>query len=216
MEFKSVPRDLVSSLRQSARMSRQMIDLGSNDGPSVLFLIGQPKFEWRYDQTTGERLFMLIDPENHGPRRYTGLTYGELKLRELTLFMIGVWPCYVPSWEVMPETVCEFYHLFQQKEHRSHLVRPSFGGGNIMRSWPKPGKGDLILHIFQGFETVGLKKAEALWSNFEDFRTFAIAGEEYYRKIPGIGRETARKIEQQMTASWHDFQRRGKDGSSPS
>lgn len=206
-EFKHVPDDLVSSIRNSARMSRQAITLGANEGPSIFLMIGFPEFRWitvtdRHGNRHAE--YVLVDPNNKA-HPSTGVTFGELMDRMLTMAMIGIFPLFVPHWDVVAETVCEYYAQFQKKEHHSHLIRPSFAGGNIMESWPKPNAGDLITHIFEGFEGMGHKKGNDAWQYFGDFRTFAIAGEDYYKKIPGIGRVTAKKLEQQMTANWKDF-----------
>lgn len=191
-ELKAVPRDLVSSIRASGRMSRQSIALGANDGPSFFFQVGYPEFAWQYDKVTGRRTLEMIDPEAKGHHRYTGLTYGEYQLRMLTMVMIGVLPMHIPSWDEVPETVCEFYKQFQQQSHTSHLLRPNFAGANIMESWPKPNAGALINHIFQGFESIGLKKADDLWKEFGTLRMFAMAGPEWYQKVPGIGKIGAR------------------------
>lgn len=208
IELKEVPRDLVSSMRRDGRLSRQTIALGANDGPSILMMIGEPEFAWQYDQRTGVRSRMLIDPTQKGPHRFTGLSYGELKLRELTLAMVGIYPMYVPDWETVPEILCEFYEQFQKKEHNSHLMRPNFVGAGSMESWPKPNQGDLILHIFQGFAGMGLKKSQDAWKYYGDLRTFAAIGalgENMYMKIPGIGKTTAKQIEAQMSSKYDEF-----------
>ena len=208
IELKTVPDDLVSSIRQSGRMSRQNIALGSNDGPSILMCVGYPKFEWRYDSKSGNRHYMMMQLTNRGYTE-TGLTYGEMQGRFLTLAMIGVWPCFVPNWESVPETLCGFYDEFQNQAHRSHLVRPKFSGGNILESWPKPGKGDLINHIFQGFESVGYKKANDIWRDNGSIMKFvlnaAIHGEKGIAATAGVGLATARKIMKQLNAEWKDY-----------
>lgn len=208
IELKEVPGDLVSSMRHDGRLSRQSIALGANEGPSILMMVGTPQYEWRFDQRTGERENVMVNPEQRGPHRYTGLTYGEFQLRCLTLAQTGIWPMFVPDWGSVPETICEFYLQFQKKEHNSHLVRPAFVGAGSMTSWPKPNQGDLILHIFQGIAGMGQKKAKDAWKQFGDFRTFAAMGalgEKQYMKIPGVGKDTARKIEQQMAAKYEDY-----------
>lgn len=200
MEFKEVPNDLVASIRQSGRFSRQCIDLGSNNAPSFLFLIGYPSFKWIYDKNTGKRHYMLMNGIHE-----TGLTYGEMQARFLTLYMIGIQTVWVPSWAELGETVANFYLMFQQAEHTSHLVRPSWVGHKSIMGWRKPGKGDLILHIYQGFNKVGYKTAKDLWKTFGTFRLFARGQQKHFTSIPGLGRVTANALIEALDAEYDDY-----------
>lgn len=204
-EFKEVPHDLAASIRQSGRMSRQNIALGVNEGPSFLMQIGYPVWAWEFDRVTGERHKMMIDPNEHGPHRYTGITYGEYQGRMLTLIMTGVMPITVPAWEDVAETLCGYYSEFQAKAHRSHLIRPNFAGSGIMTSWPKPRRGDLILHILQGLQGVGYQKAKDMWKHFGSIRMMLLADEKELSRISGIGKMTARKILEQIDAKYDDY-----------
>lgn len=200
MEFKEVPNDLVASIRQSGRFSRQMISLTGNQGPSLLFLIGYPNFKWVYDRQTGKREYMMMNGQHE-----TGLSYNEMQSRLLSLFMMDVFPVWVPNWNELGETIANYYFLFQQKEHTSHLIRPAWKGTRQVMGWRKPGQGDLILHIWQGFDKVGYKTGKDIWKFFGNMRVASLAPQALYEKIPGIGKVTAKRITEQLDAEYTDY-----------
>lgn len=202
IEFKEVPNDLVSSIRDSQRFSRQCIALGANDGPSFLFCVGQPFFKWVFDRESGNRHFMMMGDDR---RHETGLTYGEMQLRFLTLTMIGCYQIWIPTWDEVGETLANFFMEFQKANHTSHLVRPAWKGKKTTLGWRKPGMGDLIIHIMQGFEKVGYNNAKALWKFFGNMKVMALAEPEDYQMVPGIGKVIAKRVADQYSAEYSDY-----------
>lgn len=200
-ELKNIPDDLVSSLHQSARFSRQAIELGSNEGPSIYMMIGYPDFKWRFNRETGKRVFMMMDGVHE-----TGLSYDEYQGRMLTMAMIGILPMHVPTWGEVGESLGEIYEQFQMEEHRSHLARPKgWAGSGLVRGWDKPSPADIISHIYQGFENVSTVKGMAMWQYFGNFRTLALGQEKHFREVPGMGAKTAKDMMRQLDAEFLDY-----------
>lgn len=194
IELKVVPADLVSSIRgQEGRMTRQDVTLGSNDGPSILLLVGYPNFN--------AETYQMID--DHG--REMGFDYFEMMGRQLTLAMIGVSTIWVPNMKIAGKALANIYYEFQKQSHLSHLTRPNFAGSGAMTTWPKPTRAEEILYIWQGFRGFGRSIGKKVWKYTGSLRNASHMTEKQMTQIPGIGKKRASQFMHALDANYDDY-----------